>query len=110
MSSIRSIFKSYDQLDSPAGDPEEFATETGNMPEATAAGLQDEDSASDIQRFIICECPPDSPLEVSDLLVTYQRHIYGYNIIDWLGTYLLDLLGTFDFPSLSPSLVSQKKN
>ena len=30
-------------------------------------------------------------------------------IIDWLGTCLLDLLGTFDFPSLSTSLVSYKK-
>ena len=58
--------------------------------------LGDEDSASEVQsqRFIISDL---SDIFISDIFMAS---------IDWLGTYLLDLLGTFDFPSLSTSLVS----
>ena len=55
---------------------------------------QDKDSVSDAQRFIISDL---SDIFISDIFMAS---------IDWLGAYLLDLLGTFDFPSLSTSLVS----
>ena len=42
---------------------------------------------------------------ISDLSDIFISAIFMASI-DWLGTYLLDLLGTFDFPSLSTSLVS----
>ena len=58
---------------------------------AVDADDQDKDSASDVQRFIFF---------FSDLSDIFMASI------DWLGTYLLDLLGTFDFLSLSTSLVS----
>ena len=58
---------------------------------------QDKESLSDAMRFIISDL---SDIFISDILM---------GSIDWLGTYLLDLLGTFDFPSLSTSLVSYKK-
>ena len=58
---------------------------------------QDKDSASDVQRFIIFVLSDLSDIFISDIFMAS---------IDWLGTYLLDLLGTFDFPSLSTSLVS----
>ena len=63
---------------------------------AVDADDQDKDSASDVQRFIIF---------FSDLSDIFISDIFMASI-DWLGTYLLDLLGTFDFPSLSTSLVS----
>ena len=58
------------------------------------ADEQDVDSASEAPRFIISDL---SDIFISDIFMAS---------IDWLGTYLLDLLGTFDFPSLSTSLVS----
>ena len=66
---------------------------------AVEAGEQDKDSASDVQRFIIRDL---SNIFISDIFIS---DIFMASI-DWLGTYLLDLLGTFDFPSLSTSLVS----
>ena len=54
----------------------------------------DKESVSENMRFIISDL---SDIFISDILM---------GSIDWLGTYLLDLLGTFDFPSLSTSLVS----
>ena len=63
---------------------------------AVDADDQDKDSASDVQRFIIF---------LNDLSDIFISDIFMASI-DWLGTYLLDLLGTFDFPSLSTSLVS----
>ena len=63
---------------------------------AADADDQDKDSTSDVQRFIIF---------FSDLSDIFISDIFMASI-DWLGTYLLDLLGTFDFPSLSTSLVS----
>ena len=51
---------------------------------------QDKDSASDVQRFIIF---------FSDLSDIFISDIFMASI-DWLGTYLLDLLGTLDFLSL----------
>ena len=69
----------------------------GAFEDATVeADEQDKDSASDVQRFIISDL---SDIFISDIFMAS---------IDWLGTYLLDLLGTFDFPSLSTSLVSYK--
>ena len=70
------------------------------MPFRHLAAFEDaavEDSASEVQRFIISDL---SDIFISDIFMAS---------IDWLGTYLLDLLGTFDFPSLSTSLVSYKK-
>ena len=63
---------------------------------AADANDQDKDSTSDVQRFIIFSNAL-SDIFISDIFMAS---------IDWLGTYLLDLLGTFDFPSLSTSLVS----
>ena len=54
----------------------------------------DKESVSENMRFIISDL---SDIFISDILMAS---------IDWLGTYLLDLLGTFDFPSLSTSLLS----
>ena len=62
------------------------------------ADEQDKESASDVQRFIISDL---SDIFISDIFMAS---------IDWLGTYLLDLLGTFDFPSLSTSLLEKKTN
>ena len=61
-------------MDSPAGELPESVTrdQTWLRDEAMADGLQDEESASDIHRFIMCvNATLDSPPEVSDLLVTY---------------------------------------
>ena len=55
---------------------------------AVEADEQDKDSASDVQRFIISDL---SDIFISDIFMAS---------IDWLGTYLLDLLGTLDFLSL----------
>ena len=61
-------------------------------------GEEDLDSASDAgARFIISDL---SDIFISDIFMAS---------IDWLGTYLLDLLGTFDFPSLSTSLLQKNK-
>ena len=65
--------------------------------DAVEADEQDKESASDAQRFIIFIISDLSDIFISDIFMAS---------IDWLGTYLLDLLGTFDFPSLSTSLVS----
>ena len=52
-------------------------------------GEEDQDSASDAgARFIISDL---SDIFISDIFMAS---------IDWLGTYLLDLLGTLDFLSL----------
>ena len=52
-------------------------------------GEEDQDSASDAgARFIISDL---SDILISDIFMAS---------IDWLGTYLLDLLGTLDFLSL----------
>ena len=58
---------------------------------AVDADDQDKDSASDVQRFIILFLSDLSDIFISDIFMAS---------IDWLGTYLLDLLGTLDFLSL----------
>ena len=53
---------------------------------AADANDQDKDSTSDVQRFIFF---------LNDLSDIFISDIFMASI-DWLGTYLLDLLGTFD--------------
>ena len=57
---------------------------------AADANDQDKDSTSDVQRFIFF---------LNDLSDIFISDIFMASI-DWLGTYLLDLLGTLDFLSL----------
>ena len=69
--------------------PGDLQTPLGGFGNAAGeADEQDKESASDVQRFIISDL---SDIFISDIFMAS---------IDWLGTYLLDLLGTLDFLSL----------